>query len=442
MKKAPNKNRNVWQDPAKLTGHQLLEALVVYLRRFVVLTVAQAVAIALWVLHSHAFQAADTTPYVILASPEMECGKSLLMEVVMPVSNNGWYDRKPSLASLVRKIDKEDPTLFLDEVDAIFKNRGEYSESARSILNCGNRRMGSRTTICVKRGDEFVYESFSAFCPKMLAGIGEMPGTVVGRSIVIRMKRRKRTEVIERFRYKKVMPYAQALNSALHALAASLPLEDAEPSMPSELGDRAADGWEPLLAIADAIGHGWPERARAAALELSCDIHNDDRSLGIKLLEDTKYVFGDKRVDKLSSEAFVSALNLMEESPWPEYRGKPLTPTRMASLLKPFEIEPKNIRIGTGQNAPVRKGYEKAQFVDAWSRYLPAGTGSTTATGATPAAAQSQLQSATADQSGSMAADAAQDQTSLDVADGTVASQEIEEGTEDPDQGIAARDLE
>jgi hypothetical protein len=32
------------------------------------------------------------------------------------------------------------------------------------------------------------------------------------------------------------------------------------------LEDRAADTWEPLIAIADLAGDGWPARARTAAV--------------------------------------------------------------------------------------------------------------------------------------------------------------------------------
>ncbi|HET9655441.1 MAG TPA: DUF3631 domain-containing protein [Kineosporiaceae bacterium] len=44
-------------------------------------------------------------------------------------------------------------------------------------------------------------------------------------------------------------------------------LESAAPGMPLE--DRAADTWEPLIAVADLAGGPWPGRARAAALALT-----------------------------------------------------------------------------------------------------------------------------------------------------------------------------
>ena len=64
-----------------------------------------------------------------------------------------------------------------------------------------------------------------------------------------------------------------------------------------------------------------------------------------------------------------SGLTELEESPWAEYNygGKPLNKKQLASLLKPFGIRSKDLRID-GEN---RKGYEAADFQDAWERWLP-----------------------------------------------------------------------
>ncbi len=46
-------------------------------------------------------------------------------------------------------------------------------------------------------------------------------------------------------------------------------LEDAQPEPAEGMSGRAEQIWEPLLAIADAAGGDWPERARAACAELT-----------------------------------------------------------------------------------------------------------------------------------------------------------------------------
>src|SRR4030095_1798697 len=132
--------------------------------------------------------------------------------------------------------------------------------------------------------------------------------------------------------------------------------------------DRAADNWRPLLAIADTAGAEWPTRARQAIQVLtSQDL--DDEASGVLLLEDFHQLFTAGQKERLASADVVSALHQLEERPWSEWgrQAKPITAPQVARLLAPFGITSKNIRIG----ADTPKGYEREDFVDAWTRYVP-----------------------------------------------------------------------
>jgi hypothetical protein len=48
-----------------------------FVRRFVVISPAQATAIALWIVHTHAFDAADASPYLAVTSPENAASERL-----------------------------------------------------------------------------------------------------------------------------------------------------------------------------------------------------------------------------------------------------------------------------------------------------------------------------------------------------------------------------
>jgi hypothetical protein len=63
-------------------GVSLLNDLSSFVRRFVALTHAQSDVCALWVVHTHVLDAADTTPYLNISSAEKQCGKTLLLEVL------------------------------------------------------------------------------------------------------------------------------------------------------------------------------------------------------------------------------------------------------------------------------------------------------------------------------------------------------------------------
>jgi hypothetical protein len=283
-----------------------------------------------------------------------------------------WLTGRVSAAVLVRKTDAEHPTLLLDESDAAFKMESEYSEALRGLLNTGYRRSGN-ASLCVGQGAKIGYRNFSTFGPKAIAGIGRLPDTVADRAIPIVLKRRTSREPVQRWRAREVKAEAAALKSALEqwAAAAKAELQAARPALPDILGDRQADVWEPLLAIADLAGGEWPGRARTTAVRLAKTAGTlDDDTIGLVLLEDIRDIFrAAKNPAVLHSQTLRERLHEVEDRPWGAYgrSQKPLTGAAMANLLKQFGVTSAgNIRIGER----VGKGYRRAAFLDAWKRYL------------------------------------------------------------------------
>jgi len=143
-------------------------------------------------------------------------------------------------------------------------------------------------------------------------------------------------------------------------------LRDADPVVPMELDDRAADNWRPLIAIADLVGGDWPDRARHAAKQLALAGADKD-TIEVLLLGDIKGIFG-RRGDHIGSADLCTELASIEDRPWSEWKhGKPITQVQLARLLHKFDIHPGNLKIG----GKVPKGYQRDHFTDAFSRYLP-----------------------------------------------------------------------
>ena len=355
-------------NPGNIDLAALLCNIATFLRRYVVLTEHQQRALTLWIAHTYAIDAADCTPYIILRSAEKRSGKTLLLEVLSLLVPRAWLTGRVTPAVLVRKISGINPTLLLDETDATFNGNKEFSETLRGVRNSGYRR-GGVYSICVPEKGEWIYKDFLVFGPKALAGIGNLPDTVQDRGIPIEMRRKLKTEETEKFRRRKVVQDATTLAEALATWAdEAVPiLEVTEPGIPEKLNDRAADVWEPLLAIADMAGGEWPTWARQSAIALSGSSGQEDESLGVTLLKDIQRVFTDKKVDRLFSVDLASALVEFEESPWLDIRGKPLNANGLAKRLKPFNIKPRQIRIAASN----LKGYLKEDFIDAWERYAP-----------------------------------------------------------------------
>src|SRR5262249_31014742 len=156
--------------------------------------------------------------YLQITSATKRAGKTRLLEVLEPLVARPWLTGRTSAAALVRKVDKLSPTLLLDESDATFKGEPEYAEALRGTLNTGYRRSG-KTTLCVGQGANLTFRDFSTFCPKAIAGIGELPDTVADRSIRIELKRRKTNEACRRWRARDGQAEARPLGEQLNAWA-------------------------------------------------------------------------------------------------------------------------------------------------------------------------------------------------------------------------------
>jgi len=334
-----------------------------YIGRYVVLTDHQRDTTALWVAHTYVIDAFETTPYLAVTSPEKRSGKSRFLDVIQGIVAKPWRELLPSEAVVYRKIEKDQPTLLLDEVDAIWGPKAREHEGLRALLNAGYRKQGSHVPRCV--GNSFEVKDFSTFCAKALAGIGELPDTIADRSIPIRMKRKRRSDRVDRFRARDVAQVSADLRDAI--TSAVCPhieaLMEARPSLPDELDDRAQDAWEALFAIADLAGGDWPSRARTAALTLSAGRDAADDGAGHRLLVDCRTVFEETGADDLLTSVLIEHLVAIPDAPWGDWYGKPITGRRVAGLLRPYEIGPHRPSAGST--------YRKADFIDAWARYAP-----------------------------------------------------------------------
>jgi Protein of unknown function (DUF3631) len=197
--------------------------------------------------------------------------------------------------------------------------------------------------------------------------LGWLPDTLLTRSVIIRMRRRKAGERVEPWRHRIHAKEGEALGDLLAGWARHIlpTIIGVYPEMPPGIEDRDADVWEALLSVAEAAGGKWPERARKAAKELVGQAADVEPSLGIRLLADLQTVFASH--DAMASKAILRALIELEEAPWGDLRGKPLDERGLARRLRQYDVRSKQVRIGD----MTLKGYSREDLHDVWGRYLP-----------------------------------------------------------------------
>ncbi len=340
-----------------------LEAVRRFLCRYVAFpSEHEPVAVALWVAHAHLVDRFDVSPILTVTSAEMRSGKTRVLDCLELLVPQPFRVVIPSEAVVYTVLaQRPRPTMLLDEADAVFGPRtAEKYEGLRAILNSGNRR-GTPVLRVKLDGKRREVDAFDVFGPKAIAGIGKLPDTVADRAIPIRMRRRAPDEPVARFRQRTATAEAETI---AYDWATVTVVTDV--TVPEALNNRAADGWEPLLAVADAAGGSWPAIARLAAVALA-GADEDQVSVGIRLLGDLREVFAAD--DHLPTAELLRRLHELEDAPWGDWYGSPLSARALAKLLGPYRIMPILRRVPGERRA---RGYFRSDFTDAWSRYLPA----------------------------------------------------------------------
>ena len=377
-----------WPEP--VDGKLLLDAIAAILRLFVVLPKWALETLALWILHTYAFELRDVTTYLGIESPEKRCGKTTLLRVFNKLVSRPLPAANISPPAFFRAIQDMRPTLLIDEADTFLRR----SEELRGILNGGYGRDTAFVMRVAPQAPSAAsadgapsrepdqpnilptphsalpiphstpgLATFSCWCPKAIATIGHLPDTLADRCILIRMQRKTSKERCERL--KNLDATAIRRQCVRFVLDHQAEIAAARPQIPPGLNDRAADIWEPLLVLADLAGGQWPELARQAAVGLTASAQQSD-PIG-SLLLDIFVLFTTQKVDRLFTRQIVESLNASPDRPWAEMRnGKEVNDQWLSNRLRPYGIEPRTLRIGELR----AKGYFEEDFKDAFRRYI------------------------------------------------------------------------
>ncbi|MCB9555217.1 MAG: DUF3631 domain-containing protein [Deltaproteobacteria bacterium] len=358
-------NPHPWPEP--VDGATVLEELRDCVQRYVVLPARAAVALALWVVFTYVYDEFDVCPNMAVVSPLPRCGKTTLLTLCGALVSRPLPTSNISAAALFRIVTDRSPSLLVDEADTFMV----HNEELRGIVNSGHTKANAH--VIRASGEDNEPQVFSTWCPKMIALIGRLQPTLHDRSVMISLKRKGRADNVERLRLDRLKDLVPLRRKIVRWAADNLSVLAArDPVVPEDiLNDRARDNWRPLLAIAEACGAEWAERARRAAVNICADNDDDDLSAAALLLEDLHDIFTRRKEERLGTRDILLLLNEMEERPWPEFsRGQPLSAAGLAKLLKPFDIKPDKWTEGSSFQRITVRGYRREDLQDAFSRYL------------------------------------------------------------------------
>ena len=338
------------------------------LERFVVWPEGGALTAAAWAMWTWVADHSQILPLLSLTSPSPECGKSTAVRAIGRFVPRPYEVEHASLAFIFRLIDAERPVLLLDEVDRWLK--GEQGEERIAILDAGWMRGGKVGRVV---GEDHEPRGFAVDSPKVLSGIRSLPDTLAGRSVVITLDRKAPGNRLERFRAA-VHPAPELPGCLLRwAEDHGAEFSNLDPDM-GELGNRPADNWAPLYAIADMAGGDYPARIRAAAGTLTGRAAErvPAERYSEMLLADVREVFAARgEPESMLSRDLDQALRELEDRPWATYgrSGKGLSSQMRGRWLASFGVQSRTLH-GLVEDGAHAKGYARADLVPAWDRYL------------------------------------------------------------------------
>ena len=358
----PFKEFEPWPDP--VNPADLFDELATTIQRFIVLDASQADAAALWIAFTHLSDVVEVAPLAIINAPEKACGKSQLLTLFGRLVARPLPAANSTAAFLFRAVELWEPTVLIDEADTFIRDNDEL----KGLVNAGHTRANAFVGRVV--GDDLKPKLFKVWGAKALAGIAlekHLPDATMSRAVIFNMRRKLASETVERLRHAEAGVF-EWLASKLARFADDCrdAVRCARPSLPDALGDREQDNWEPLFAIAGCAGPEWVRRATVAALEMS-GVGRDSQSAGNELLADIQAVFDAKGCERISMADLIAALIADDEAAWATWnRGRALTARQLGKMLQGYGIKTKALRLGY----EVAKGYDRAQFADAFGRYL------------------------------------------------------------------------
>jgi hypothetical protein len=351
-----------WDEP--VDGDALLQELVDVLRRYVFMTIYQAVAVALWTVCSWLHEAITHCPLLFVTSAEADSGKTTLLGVLSFLVRRGMTNVEISGPALFRSIKKWQPSFVIDEADDCFSRNNDL----RSVINSGWTR-GSGVIRCNPETNE--PELYSTFAPKVIAMKGrKLPDTTLSRSITIEMVRQRPDESERRqdFNHLDNETFARLRSQLVRFASDNVEaLTNASPETPSGFHNRRRANWMPLLAIAELAGGQWKTAAWEAAQAIEATHDTFDPSIGVQLLAAIKDMFDEQNTDRLKSQTLRATLIEDQTGPWVAFgkdRKQAISESAIARLLKPFGIRPRTIRFAD----ETAKGYQLAWFEDVFQR--------------------------------------------------------------------------
>lgn len=374
------------------TGEQLIGAIRGWLRRYLVLTPAQDLIMALWIIHSWCYERLGrTTPYVEITGVSGS-GKTALLDALTLTCRGAEKLQTIRTMYICRRIREQAGlcTILIDEAE---KLSSDSFGDQRSMI-AGGYRDGGVHGVTVGKGTI----RFPVWCPKAFTAVRSLTPVIHNRCIPIWMELGNPAASLS-VEWDRAKATAGELVDAISRVLGGvqrveyIPGEDGEltpivtgrkparkvVSVEADwLGERDREIWTPLITLAHTLelsAETIAEVERASVdlsalrgVERRCDVKANDeaareRSMAVRLLHDVKACIQPGE-SFIPTAVLLERLHAMSKAPWRVYQRAGLTDIQLAQLLGAHGLQAKVGQIGKGKTRKQVRGYAAKALQD------------------------------------------------------------------------------
>jgi hypothetical protein len=347
------------------------------LRQYVGASRDDLTLIILWVLHTRVFTQLATTPRLLISSILPGAGKSTVLDWIGHLAGNSTNMSAVSSAALLARLADTGKTLLIDEADRSLRKDNPLTADFLAIVNSGYKKGGTRPTLEPVKGGGWEPAELKTWCPVAFAGNNpDLPDDTRSRCVSVFLYPSDDMLDTDWELLEQDPRYKMAL-SLIDAWAGSAQV-GTRPTLDSRIRGRMKEKWLPLARVAqtlddlhdDGATFSWLHTVQRLALT-DLDQQVEDAEMGlvnasphVAILKDIARLWAQSWPDdeyKASSE-LCNALALADSDKWGAGSsfGKPITPKRLATMLKKTGVD------ATRLPDHSKRGYAFTAFKRAW----------------------------------------------------------------------------
>jgi hypothetical protein len=357
-----------------IEGKQIANHLIALLSKYVGASRDDLIVVTLWIMHTWVYHSLRTTPRLLISSIIPGSGKSTLLEWIQKYSFQAWSMSAISSASMLARLANMGITIEIDEVDRSLRRDNPIAADFIAVLNSGYKKGGGRP-VNVKAKDDGDWEpvQMSTWAPAVFAGNNpDLDTDVRERMITIFLYPSTDVEDTDWELIEQDEPDYQPLLDALPQWAKSAKTEVVpRPRLDDCVKARYKEIWLPLARVAQTQEGGWLEAVNRLAIDFVHQAKEDadnglaNNSPHLLLLKDIARLWAVQWQGEnfISSKRLCAALANTQPQTWgiESSYGKPLTPRRLASMLRKAGVS-----TSRANDDSRTRGYMLGSFAKAW----------------------------------------------------------------------------